>query len=77
MAKPSWRFIAAVLAILAAGLLGGAVAGLAQGADKVVEANFKSAYMDLVPFLGAVESDRPQVSVQVPSTTPGVKETNE
>ena len=75
MAKPSWRFIAAVLAILAAGLLGGAVAGLAQGADKVVEANFKSAYMDLVPFLGAVESDRPQVSVQVPSTTPGVKET--
>ena len=69
------RFVVAILALLAASLLTGHVTGWAQGADKVVQANFKSAYVDLVPFLGAVESQRPQVSVQVPSATPGVTET--
>jgi len=75
MVIPSRTSIAIVIATILALFLAGVSSALAQGADKLVQANFTSSYIDLVPYLGAVETDRPEVSVQVPSVTPGATET--
>ena len=75
MVIPSRTSIAAVIATILALFLAGVAPVLAQGADKLVQTNFSSSYVDLVPFLGAVEADRPQVSVQVPSATSGASDT--
>ena len=66
---PSRTSILAVIAGILVLFLAGVAPALAQGADKLVQTNFSSNYVDLVQFLGAVEADRPQVSVQVPSAT--------
>jgi diguanylate cyclase (GGDEF)-like protein len=68
------RAIVAVLAAILLSMLLPAVPAYAQGATKLVRTGFPAAYVDLVPFLGAVETDKKQASVQVPSTTAGATE---
>jgi diguanylate cyclase (GGDEF)-like protein len=68
------RAIFAVLAAILLSMLLPAAPASAQGATKLVRTGFAAAYVDLVPFLGAVETDKKQASVQVPSTTAGATE---
>jgi diguanylate cyclase (GGDEF)-like protein len=75
MVIPSRTSIAAIVASILALFLAGVAPALAQGVDKLVQASFTSSYVDLVPYLGAVEADRPEVSVQVPSATTGASDT--
>ena len=56
-------------------LVNGFVLAKAQQTGKVVRADFSVAYIDVVPFLGAVQSDKPQVIVKLPANSSGLAET--
>jgi diguanylate cyclase (GGDEF)-like protein len=68
------RATIAILASFVMSMLLLAAPAAAQGGTKLVRTGFQAAFVDLVPYLGAVETDNKQASVQVPSTTPGATE---
>ncbi len=71
---PTMRYLRMVWLWLAASLLL-ALPAHAQDPGKIVRADFTSAYVDIVPFLGAVQSDQPQVVVKIPSASPDLTTT--
>ena len=67
---------AATIAIIALFCLfsGAGDSAFAQDAGKVVRADFTAKHIDIVPFLGAVQSDKPEVSVKLPPNGSGLSE---
>ncbi len=71
---PSWRVtIAAWVGFLIA-LIVSSAAVLSQESGQVVRADFPASHIDVVPFLGAVQSDKRQVVIQLPANSTGQSE---
>ena len=71
---PFWRLTVAALVGICMALIVSTAGVLAQDAGKVVRADFSASHIDVVPFLGAVQSDNRQVVIKLPANSAGQSE---
>ena len=71
---PSWRITVAAWVGFCLALIVSSAGVLAQESGKAVRADFATSYIDVVPFLGAVQSDKKQVVVKLPENSAGQSE---
>lgn len=71
---PFLRLTFAVWVGLCVALIASTAGVLAQDSGKVVRADFSASHIDVVPFLGAVQSDNKQVVVKLPANAAGQSE---
>ena len=74
VAMPSWRVTIAAWVGVCIALIVSTAGVLAQDSGQVVRADFPASHIDVVPFLGAVQSDRKQVVIQLPANSAGQSE---
>ena len=71
---PSWRVTIAAWVGFCIALIVSTAGVLAQDSGQVVRADFQASHIDVVPFLGAVQSDKKQVVIQLPANSAGQSE---
>lgn len=71
---PSWRVTVAAWVGFCLALIVSTADVLSQESGQVVRADFRASHIDVVPFLGAVQSDKKQVVIQLPANSAGQSE---
>ena len=74
VAMPFWRLTIAAWVGFCVALIVSTAGVFAQDSGKVVRADFSASHIDVVPFLGAVQSTNKQIVIKLPANSAGQSE---